>query len=134
MNLQHNPFCVCASLKTGCLSLNGSVFCLWSSEKLESPLLKRERCWLWICKCVLVVFLEKARLWRGGSVSEVHTGAEQRHQLLLVVSDVPLHDFFTRAQQPLERLDVYYCTETNTQKNISFITAATKRRVQMRRL
>lgn len=45
----------------------------------------------------------------GGSVSQVHAGAEQSHQLLLVVGDVPLHDLLTGAQETLERLDVYYC-------------------------
>lgn len=45
----------------------------------------------------------------GGSVSQVHAGAEQSHQLLLVVGDVPLHDLLTGAQETLKRLDVYYC-------------------------
>lgn len=39
---------------------------------------------------------------------QVHAGAEQSHQLFLVVGDVPLHDLLTGTQQTLKRLDVYY--------------------------
>jgi len=47
----------------------------------------------------------------GGSVSQVHAGAEQGHQLLLIVGDVPLHDLLTGSQEALKRLNVYYCTD-----------------------
>lgn len=46
----------------------------------------------------------------GGSVPQVHAGAEQGHQLLLIVGDVPLHDLLTGTQEALKRLNVYYCT------------------------
>ena len=39
---------------------------------------------------------------------QVNTGAEQCHQLVLILADVPLHDFLTRAQQALKSLDIYY--------------------------
>ena len=39
-------------------------------------------------------------------VFQVHTGAEQRHQLVFILGDVPLHDVHTGAQQTLKRLDV----------------------------
>lgn len=52
----------------------------------------------------------------GGSVSQVHAGAEQSHQLLLIVGDVPLHDFLTGAQEALKRLHVYYCTQRRKRK------------------
>lgn len=58
---------------------------------------------------------------RGGwSVSQVHAGAKQSYQLLLVVGDVPLHDLLTGTQQTLKRLNVYYWktqTESLTQLN-----------------
>ena len=59
---------------------------------------------------------------RKSSVSQIHAGAKQSHQLLLVVSDVPLHDLFTGAQQTLKRLDVYYCKDTHTRDYKCFQT------------
>lgn len=62
-----------------------------------------------VCVVVVVVTLEGTEVGVGGSVSQVHAGAKQGHQLLLVVGDVPLHDLLTGAQQALKRLHVYYC-------------------------
>lgn len=52
------------------------------------------------------------------SVSEIHAGAKQSHQLLFVVSNVPLHDLHTRAQQALKRLHINHC-KTKKQKHIN---------------
>lgn len=62
-----------------------------------------------VCVVVVVVTLEGTEGGVGGSVSQVHAGAKQGHQLLLIVGDVPLHDLLTGAQQALKRLHVYYC-------------------------
>lgn len=39
-------------------------------------------------------------------VFQVYTGAKQRHQLVFVLGDIPLHDVHTGAQQTLKSLDV----------------------------
>lgn len=41
-------------------------------------------------------------------VFQVYTGAEQCHQLVFILGNVPLHDVHAGAQQTLESLDVDY--------------------------
>ena len=62
-----------------------------------------------VCVCVCVCVKEGTEGGVGGSVSQVHAGAEQSHQLLFIVRNVPLHDLLTGAQEALKRLHVYYC-------------------------
>lgn len=59
------------------------------------------------CGCLCVI--EGTEGGVGGSVSQVHAGAKQGHQLFLIVSDVPLHDLLTGAQEALKCLHIYYC-------------------------
>ena len=47
-------------------------------------------------------------LLHGILVFQVITGAKQRHQLVLVLRDVPLHDVHAGSQQALKSLDVNY--------------------------
>lgn len=55
------------------------------------------------------VYLRCVRHGQSLSVSEIHAGAEQSHQLLFVMSNVSLHDLHTRAQQALKRLNIDHC-------------------------
>ena len=71
---------------------------------------------LCVCVCVCVCVVEGTEGGVGGSVSQVHAGAEQGHQLLLIVGDVPLHDLLTGAQEALKRLYVYYCRERGRER------------------
>lgn len=71
----------------------------------------REGICLGVCVVVVVVVVEGTEGGVGGSVSQVHAGAEQGHQLLLIVRDVPLHDLLTGAQEALKCLHVYYCRD-----------------------
>lgn len=63
---------------------------------------------LCVCLSVCVFVVEGTEGGMGVSVSQVHAGAKQSHQLLLIVGDVPLHDLLTGAQEALKCLDVYY--------------------------
>lgn len=93
---------------------------------LCSHCMMRERTYVYgcvyvcLCVCVLCLCVSLCLCIRcvikgteggvGGSVSQVHARAEQSHQLLLIVGDVPLHDLLTGAQEALECLHVYYCS------------------------
>lgn len=82
-----------------------------------------------MCVCVGVFVKEGTEGGVGGSVSEVHAGAEQSHQLLLIVGDVPLHDLLTGAQEALKRLHVYYCTERR-RREMTFTSVAPRTELQ----
>lgn len=62
-----------------------------------------------VCVCVCLCIIEGTEGGVGGSVSQVHAGAKQGHQLFLIVSNVPLHDLLTGAQEALKCLHIYYC-------------------------
>lgn len=55
------------------------------------------------------VYVRCVRHGQSLLVSEIHAGAEQSHQLLFVMSNVPLHYFHTRAEQALKCLHINHC-------------------------
>lgn len=73
------------------------------------------------CACVFVCVKEGTDGGVGGSVSQVHAGAKQSHQLLFIVGDVPLHDLLTGTQEALKRLNVYYCKDRRDVRFILFL-------------
>lgn len=75
---------------------------------LYSHCMMWERTYVCVSVSVCVFVVEGTEGGMGGSVSQVHAGAKQSHQLLLIVGDVPLHDLLTGAQEALKCLDVYY--------------------------
>lgn len=79
---------------------------------------------MFVCQCMRVCVKEGTEDGVGGSVSQVHARAEQSHQLLLIVGDVPLHDFFTGTQEALKSLHVYYCRER--EREVKYYLSATQ--------
>lgn len=62
----------------------------------------------------------------GGGIVGTVCASQKASQLVLIVTDVPLHDVHTRAQQPLKGHHVHDCSMSREESNQpNYLTTAT---------